>query len=187
MKKIFILAILSAFLIGCGNSAPEVSEQPIDKKNTTIASKDKPETVAAHTLDKEKDAKAIPTSDPNKPPMVKKSNEKTSWTRSGDPIDTTKFDADVEKAEKELKAKPNDETTKKNLSEAYTKRGVALTEARQYAAAIGDYRKALKYDSDNAEAKKWIGTITNIYKSMNREVPKEGEEPKPLEFKGKKS
>jgi tetratricopeptide (TPR) repeat protein len=190
MKKILIFIVLSLFFIGCGSSGPEISEKPIEQKKSSETKNGQPETVAAHTLDKENDAKAMPTvpkSEADKVDMVKSPDKKTKWTRSGNPIDTSKFDEDVKKAEKDFKAKSNDETAKKNLSEAYTKRGVALTEARQYAAAIGDYRKALKYNPENAEAKKWIATITNIYKSINREVPKEGEEPKPLEFKTEKS
>ncbi|MGI8670294.1 MAG: hypothetical protein ACR2J3_10700 [Aridibacter sp.] len=182
MKNVFFITILSFILIGCSNSNPKVSEKPIEKSDAAN-NQAQPETVAAHTLDKEEDAKALPKDESEKVEMIKKSGEKTKWTRSGNPIDVTDFNAEIVKAEMALRAKPNDETAKKNLSEAYTKRGVALTEARQYAAAIGDYRKALKYNADNSEAKKWITTITNIYDSINREVPKEGEEPEPLEFK----
>lgn len=190
MKKILFIAVLSVFFIGCGNSGPAISEKPIEQKKSSPTRDGQPETVAAHTLDKENDAKAMPTvpkNESDKVEMVKKSDKKTRWTRSGNPIDTTGFDNDIKKAEKEYKARSNDQTAKKKLSEAYTKRGVALTEARQYAAAIGDYRRALKYDPENAEAKKWIATITNIYNSINREVPKPGEEPEPLEFKKEKS
>ena len=76
--------------------------------------------------------------------VVPKSETKTKWTQSGDPIDTTVFDAEIKQAENKLKAKPNDETLKKSLAEAFVKRGVALTDARQYASALGDYRRALK-------------------------------------------
>ena len=179
MKNVFFTAILSLLLFGCSGSAPTVSEQPVGNTENT----QQPETVAAHTLDKEQDAKAMPTADNTNGQTVEKSDKPTKWTRSGDPIDVSEFNAAIAKAEKDLKANPSDETLKKNLSAAYTKRGVALTEARQYASAIGDYRKAIKYDAANEEAKKWIATIANIYKSMKREIPPEGEEPEPLEFK----
>jgi hypothetical protein len=183
MKNLILIAIFSLFLIGCGESQPEVSKTPVEK--TANDQQKQPETVAAHTLDKEKDAKV--TAPDGDVPMVQKSDKKTKWTRSGTPIDVTALNASVADAEKKLKANPKDEALKKSLSEAFTKRGVALTEARQYAAAIGDYRKALKYDADNAEAKKWIATITSIYQSINREVPPEGEEPEPLEFNKEKA
>jgi tetratricopeptide (TPR) repeat protein len=108
---------------------------------------------------------------------------KSKWKQAGDPIDTTKFDADIEKAEKAHKQKPADAATKKALADAYFVRGSALTEARQYASAIGDYRRCIKLDPDNKEAKGWIEQIEMIYNSINREFPKEGEEPPPLPFK----
>ena len=49
-------------------------------------------------------------------------------------------------------------------------------------AALGDYRKALKHVPDHDESKKWIDQITGIYKMLNKEAPKEGEEPAPLPF-----
>lgn len=180
MKNIIFIAILSLFLFGCNNTEPAVSDKPIEKSET-VNSQNQPETVAAHTLDKETDAKAMPTAE-GQEPSIKRSDKKTKWTRSGEPIDVSEFNSAIATAEKELKSKPNDETAKKNLSQAYTKRGVALTEARQYASAIGDYRKALKYDANNEDAKKWISTIEGIYNSINREVPSEGEEPEPLDF-----
>ena len=112
--------------------------------------------------------------------------KKRKWSRSGDPIDTTKFDLAVTTAEKALKSKPEDAGAKKALAKAFVERGIALTSARQYAAAIGDYRRALKYDPSDAEAKQQIGTITAIYNSMNIESPGVGEEPAPLEFKKEK-
>jgi tetratricopeptide (TPR) repeat protein len=109
-------------------------------------------------------------------------SHKRKWSQSGEPIDTAKFDGVIAEAEKTLKAKPNDEGAKKVLSEAYFDRGFALTEARQYAAALGDFRRALKYDPTNEEAKNWINQIIDIYNSMAIEYPKEGEEPPPLPF-----
>ena len=86
----------------------------------------------------------------------------------------------VVKAEKDLKAKPKDDAAKKALAVAYVNRGLALTDARQYASALGDYRKAQKLDPSNADANKWVEQIIGIYESMNKEYPKEGEEPPPL-------
>lgn len=118
--------------------------------------------------------------------IVPKSETKTKWTQSGDAIDTKEFDAEIAKAEKNLKAKPKDEAAKKALAEAYFKRGFALTDARQYASALGDYRRTLKYDPTNEEAKNGMDTIIGIYESLNREYPTEGEEPPPLPFKKEK-
>ena len=89
-------------------------------------------------------------------------------------------------AVKAQKAKPKDAAANSALAEAYFKRGFALTEARQYASALGDYRRTLKYDAANEEAKKWIEIITSIYNSKSQDYPKEGEEPPPLPFNGGK-
>ncbi len=77
---------------------------------------------------------------------------------------------------------PSDDAAKKALGAAYFKRAEALTEARQYASALGDYRRALKHDPSNTAAKEWIDRIISIYDSINRDSPKEGEEPQPLPF-----
>lgn len=121
----------------------------------------------------------------NVPPATSNSNTGTTskWTQSGDPIDTAKFDGTIKAAEAALKSKPADETAKKDLAQAYFDRGMALTQARQYASALGDYRHALKYDPQHEESQKWIDQITSIYSMMKKEAPKEGEEPPPLPFK----
>jgi hypothetical protein len=108
---------------------------------------------------------------------------KTKWTQSGDPIDTSSFDAEIKQVQDKMKANPKDESLKTALAENFVKRGLALTEARQYASALGDFRRALKQDATNEEAKKWIDQIISIYNSINKEYPKEGEEPPPLPFK----
>ncbi|NNE67743.1 MAG: hypothetical protein HKN33_14370 [Pyrinomonadaceae bacterium] len=164
---LFAVALLSA----CAGSAPEVAEKPVT--NTKDQSKRVSETVASHTLERKKDAKPVDNTNSGPAETVPKpSKTKRKWSRSGDPIDTTKLDAAVKSAGADKKA----------LGKAYFERGVALTSARQYAAAIGDFRKAIKNDPSLVDAKKQIAVITSIYNSMNIEVPGEGEEPAPLEF-----
>ena len=161
MRAILLLSLCSV-LIGCGSAPRPVSENSV--ANTTApAANERPQTAIAHTTEG------------GMPPGGNAGGEKSKWTTGGDPIDTSSFDADIAKAEKG--------SDKKALSEAYLKRADALTKARQYAAALGDYRKALKADPSNADAKNWVDQITMVYDSMNREAPKEGEEPGPLPFK----
>ncbi len=175
MKKILLVTLAGVLFTACGATST-VSNKPIEQAKTSNTPTK--ETVVAHSTDKDKESKNLPT-----PPNTEKSGGKTKWTRSGDPIDTTKFDKEISKAEKDFKAASEDSSKKTALAEAYYNRGSALTQARQYASAIGDYRRALKYVPDHAESKKWIGMITSIYQSMNREIPPAGEEPAPLEFK----
>lgn len=180
LTKVVITLSLAALTFGCSES-PKISETPV--ANTSDQSKRVAETVASHTTEgKIKKTPQPPESDlPAANTGVKK-----KWSRSGDPIDTSKYDAAVRSAQSTLKAKPEDPTAKKALGTAYFERGVALTGARQYASAIGDFRKALKHDPSNDEATKQISTITAIYASMNIESPAEGEEPPPLELKKEK-
>lgn len=163
MKKIAVLSLSVLIVSACGGSPNQTA--------TNTAAGGNSEMVSSHSPL----ASATPT-------PVPKSGTKTKWTQSGNPIDTSKFDADIAGAEKTLKTKPNDADAKKALAEALVARGIALTDARQYASALGDYRKALKLDPANEEAKKWIEQIVGIYESINRDYPQEGEEPPPLPF-----
>jgi tetratricopeptide (TPR) repeat protein len=104
-------------------------------------------------------------------------------TGNATPIDTTEYDAEVAKTEKEFKAKSKDEKAKIALADAYAKRAFALTEAAQYRAALGDFRRALKLDPASTEAKAMHDQIVSIFQSMGREVPAEGSEPPPMPFK----
>ena len=152
---IFIFAIVS---FGCG-TAP----QPVSPTSSVVnsANSERPQTTIGHSSE-------------NQPPASVRTGEKTKWTQSGEPIDTKEYDSAIKTAEKA--------PAKTVLGAAYYKRAVALTEARQYAAALGDYRKSLKYDPSNTEAKEWIDKIIMIYDGMNKNYPKEGEEPPALPF-----
>lgn len=98
----------------------------------------------------------------------------------GEPIDTSKHNAEIARLEKQAQKSPGDETTRTALAQAYLGRANALKDARQYRVALGDYRRALRYDPDNEEAQQMAAVIVGILKEMNREVPAEGEEPAPL-------
>ena len=174
MNKIAIL-IASAFVfVGCNSAA----QQNANTTLTVRAGGSNSQIVSGHSQPTAPTGAAQTSAT-----VVPKSETKTKWTQSGTPIDTAEFDYEIAKTEKDFKAKPKDEKAKKFLAEAYLKRAVALTEARQYASAIGDYRRVLKYDANNEDAKKWIDEIVKIYAMINREHPKEGEEPPALPFK----
>ena len=165
MRKIAVLSLSAFIFAACGNS-----NQPTQtsKNNSNI------ELVSSHS----QTGNSAPTPSP-----VPKSETKTKWTQSGNPIDTEGYDKEIRKAETKLKTDPKNEQAKKSLAEALLARATALTEARQYASAIGDYRKAQKLDPNNEEAKKWIEQIIGIYSMLNKDYPKEGEEPPALPFK----
>lgn len=175
MKKLFTFLAVCLFLIGCNSASPRISDKPLSsgENGTRKLGGKETETLVAHSVDKQ--SGTLPT--------IGKLRKKKKWTRGGNPIDTSKFDAEIAKAKRFLKLNSNSASARKTLSNTYYRRGGALTKARQYASAIGDYRRALKFDPQNDEAKKWIAKIINIYENINREAPSEGEEPPPLEFK----
>jgi tetratricopeptide (TPR) repeat protein len=167
--KLMIITLLLLASFACGNAGRPVAVET--NSSATTPSKERPQTAIAHGAE-------------NPPPKSDAApGEKSKWTQSGDPIDTKEYDTAIASAEVALGKKPTDTESKKALGAAYFKRADALTGARQYASALGDYRRALKYDPSNAEAKDWVDKIIMIYGSINREYPKEGEEPPPLPFK----
>ena len=176
MKKIAVLSFTVLLFAAC-NSANQQTANTIIVPNNVVQNTSNSTVVSSHS---QTNSTVQTTST-----IVPKTETKSKWTQSGEPIDTSAFDAEIKKAEKDLKAKPNDETLTKALAESYFKRGFALTEARQYASALGDYRRTLKLDPNHADAKKWIEQIIQIYDSINKDFPKEGEEPPPLPFEKK--
>jgi tetratricopeptide (TPR) repeat protein len=164
MKYLILLSAALTFT-ACDNAGPKL----VANSNAVNTSQNsaRPETVIAHSTE-------------NKTAPMGNSSAKTKWTQSGDPIDTKSLDAAIADADKALKSKPNDDELKSALAEAYFSRAMALTEARQYASALGDYRRVLKYDPENAQAKDWVKQIIGIYNDMGRESPPEGQEPPPL-------
>ncbi|MEO8572987.1 MAG: tetratricopeptide repeat protein [Pyrinomonadaceae bacterium] len=167
----FLVLIPFLFLIGCNRAAAPVanSARPINVAQQT----NEAQSVLAHSSEGQQ---------PRKPADSNASAAGKSST-GGDPIDTSKFDAAIRDAEKELKTKPSDADAKKALAQTYFARGFALTEARQYASALGDYRRALKLNPDDEESKNWIDQIVSIYAMLKKDPPKEGQEPAPLPFK----
>ncbi len=166
--KLPAICLSTIIAIGCSNAAKPVAQ---DTNTTKPANTEKSQTAIAHTTE-------------NQTPPANAGGSK--WKQSGDPIDTKVYDTAIATAEVAFKKKQDDAAVKKSLAEAYYKRADALTAARQYASALGDYRRTLKYDPSNKDAKDWIDKITMIYSSMNKEAPPEGQEPPPLTLeKGK--
>jgi len=174
MKNIgkLIVLIAGATVAACSTNAIRVSDDSAASNTAKLPE----QSVIAHSNEPTGPGPAG-TVDPSKP--------KSKWTQSGTPIDTKKFDEAIKAADSAVKKSPKNADAKKALAKAYFDRGMALTDARQYPSALGDYRKALEADPNMAEAKEWVDQIMGIYASMNREAPKPGEEPPPLPYDGK--
>ena len=170
MKKVLILASLIS--IGCNSAAQQASTTAPNANTATVKSNDSA-IVSSHSDEAGKTVS---------PP----SNKPASSTESpmARPIDVAEMTADIEKAEQEFKKNPK---AKEELAKAYFVRATALTSVAQYRAALGDYRKGLKLNPNDEDARKMHDQILSIFKSIGREPPKEGEEPKPLEIEKAKS
>lgn len=95
-------------------------------------------------------------------------------------IDTAALDAKIEKAEAKAKAGGATQADKLAAASAYLERGNIYRDAGQpalYKFALGDYRHALRYQPDNAEAREKMNEIVSIYQSMGRPVPDNGTQP----------
>ncbi|MEJ7624974.1 MAG: hypothetical protein WKF34_13355 [Pyrinomonadaceae bacterium] len=164
--KIALILTIALALGACTDPVKPVAQ---NTNSAAQPARERPQTAIAHSSENQTPAPAA--------------GSQSKWSQSGDPVDMTEYDSAIMSAEKALAAKPTDGKAKLALGEAYLKRATALTEARQYASALGDYRRTLKYDPANKDAKTWIDQIVMIYSSINRASPNEGEEPPPLPFK----
>jgi len=143
MRKILIISLASLISIGCGGAAQQTptvttinsnqttNNAPVVQSSnvSTVPPAGNQAVVSSHSNTAEK---------PAAPPSESLTSTQSPMAR---PIDVNSMTADIEKAEKEYKKNP---AAKDDLAKAYFTRATALTEAAQYPAALGDYRKGLR-------------------------------------------
>lgn len=96
------------------------------------------------------------------------------------PVATPELDEKIEKAEAKAKAASASAADKQAAAAAHMARGnyyYNAQDTRLYRYALGDFRRALRYEPGNAEAKEKIEMIESIYRSLGRPVPDNGLEP----------
>jgi tetratricopeptide (TPR) repeat protein len=111
-----------------------------------------------------------------------KKNDPSRESSMARAIDTSAFDKQIAEFSEAHKANPEKSKIRKKLAQSYADRGFALTNAAQYRSALGDFRRCLKLNPKNKEAREMHDQLVNIFKAIGREAPKEGEEPAPLPF-----
>lgn len=171
MKTFLLLLVLltTMFLLSCTSNPPTAVQNTNTNTNTQNS---RPNVATSHG------GQQGDTTNPQTP-----QSKDGPMSGGGTPIETSKFDADIKQAEEKYNKAKDSNDAKMNLAKAYLARANALTtEGRQYRAALGDYRRVLKYDPKNEEAQSWIKQIVDIFEQMGRDVPKEGEEPPPLPY-----
>ncbi|MCA1642503.1 MAG: hypothetical protein LC785_11255 [Acidobacteria bacterium] len=92
---------------------------------------------------------------------------------------TPELDARIAKAEAKAKAPGATDADKKAAAAAYVARADVFYSAQQpmlYKFALGDFRRALRYDPRNGEARAKMDEIVSIYQSMGKPVPTNGQE-----------
>lgn len=178
MKKIVILSLSALIFAACGTDATRQTNVAVNRANTANAPQTTTQTqnnslvVSSHKSN---------SAAPSNPALSADQSSQTSPNQQA--VDVSEMTSKIEKAEKDLKASPNDEKAKNALADAYFERAFTLTKAAQYRAALGDFRKGLKLNPDNQEAQAMHDQIISIFESIGRTPPKEGEEPPPLPFK----
>ena len=169
MKKFLIISLATLFSIGCSSAAQQASA-PSNQNARAINSNDSA-IVSSHSTGA---GKTVSPAASDKP-----ASSASTESPMARPIDVAEMTAEIERAEQAFKKNP---AAKEDLAKAYFVRATALTSAAQYRAALGDYRRGLKLNPNDEEARKMHDQILSIFKSIGREPPKEGEEPKPLPF-----
>jgi hypothetical protein len=94
------------------------------------------------------------------------------------PVETPELDAKIEKAAAKAKAAGAAAADKKAAADAYLERGNFYYTAGNpmlYRYALGDFRRALRYDPGNEEAKEKVKQIEDIYTySVHKPIPDNG-------------
>ena len=95
------------------------------------------------------------------------------------PVETPEMDAKIEKAEAKAKAAGASDADKKAAARAYFERADFFRgegSPALYKFALADYRRGLRYDPADEDARGKMDQIVAIYKSMGRPVPELGNE-----------
>ena len=173
--KVLIVLAATTFAFGCDGSSATVQNsnpatQPLRAENL--------QSTTVHTTE----GQATPQPVNANAAAAAESAKGGRFSQGGNPIDVTEFNKAIAEAQRAMKPDPKNAEARQKVAQAFFERGFALTEARQYAAALKDYRSALKLVPDHAESIKWEKQIIGIYEMMKKEYPKPGEEPDPLPF-----
>jgi len=92
-------------------------------------------------------------------------------------MDTRALDAKIARAVARADARRATRADRRAAAEAYFQRADIYRDAgnpRLYRFALGDYRRGLRYDPSNGQARERMNEIISIYQSMRRPVPTNG-------------
>jgi hypothetical protein len=177
MRNFLLLSALAIIALACGacasseqqrTSAPNAEAMPTATVRTPSqsapATSDAPPVSVAHAT----------------PATTTESAAPQSGGQAGPTTDTAALDKKVEQAEGKAKATKATQADKQAAAAAYLERGNFYYNAGNpsfYKFALRDFRRTLRYDPNNEEARSKQQQITDIYQSMGRPVPDLGNEP----------
>ena len=171
-NKILSLSLLALLVSACGNQTPTTTEKAQQNNiNVAVKTSDNTLTVSSRSQGNTQTA-SVPTggNQTNASPMARA-------------VDVAKLTEEIDKAKAAYDKNQKSDEAKNALAKAYFDRAFILTDAAQYRAAMGDFRKGLKLDPSDEKAKNMYEEIIRIFESIGREPPKEGEEPPPMPVK----
>ena len=172
MHKPFVASVLlsATLLSSCGGDAPppsakgNVNSTAINNSQTSIAHGTSPSSNLGPASAHGGAAPATAGAAPSAPAKA--------------PVETPELDAKIEKATAKAKAEGASVADKKAAAVAYLERGNFYYSAGNpmlYRYALGDFRRVLRYDPDNAEAKEKVKQIEDIYtNSVHKPIPDNG-------------
>jgi hypothetical protein len=169
---IFLLALVATASLGGACSSSEQSKsdtgaQPLP--TATIKQSSQPTTTTPAG-----DAPPVSIAHGGAPP-----SSGSQGMPSGGP-DTSALDKKIEQAEAKAKASGATQADKSAAAALYVERANVFYNAGQptlYKFALRDFRRALRYDPNNTEARAKQDQIVEIYQQMGRPVPELGNEP----------
>lgn len=182
IRNILILTTFALFTAACGNQTPPAEQTSQTNVNVEVKRSDDNLMVSSHSQNQAQTA-TVPTGNQSGNSANSTGAKPVNNSPMARSVDVTKMTEGIEKAKTAYDKNTKSDEAKKTLASAYFERAFALTEAAQYRAALGDFRKGLKLEPENEDAKKMHDQIINIFESIGREPPKEGEEPPPMPIK----
>jgi hypothetical protein len=165
---------LTSALIGCALLAA-CGGQQASQQNSTPATNSAQTSAPQNTGDASAPTVASSHGSSNTAPSSAPANGAAATDKA--PVATPELDAKIEKTLGKANAKGASAADKKAAADAYKDRAdfyYSAGDPRLYRYALGDYRRVLRFDPDNDEAKERVAYLIDIYHSMNRPVPDNG-------------
>lgn len=176
MRKLFLPTLVVivgyALLTACGNNPPASTARQNSNSSASNAQ------TASSTNDSSSNVGVV--SSHGTGGNTASTGTSTAGSSTKPPVETPELDAKIQKAEAKAKATGASDADKKAAARAYFDRADFFRDQGQpvlYKFALADYRRGLRYDPTDSDARKKMDEIVSIYQQMGRPVPDLGNEP----------